>query len=600
MGEKRERRGGFSAAGAAAATAATAAAAAAADAAVSGRVPVRIPLTVGRQARSAARTGSAGARVLFPAFFVLLLEVLAALAALLFFLPMFAGCAQTPSQTPEEETKKYEYDREAYREAYRERADQEGFVSGDSKYGFAFPEITEYAEGFVDFRPGTTVSFSAPLEGLEPDFIEGEGGDVFSLSWRRAVFIEKELDLSLVDDPASADLSDPAYWVETEVERVVRDGILLYHPDGSYERICEDPDCSPDEYCPHNMNMQADTYLRYYGGNLFFVGARLDPILDENGRPTYDALGLPVKSRKNYVMRYDIEAHEFHKLIEFLDQQCFLFEIHDGVLYMVSGSNKEHAFTAIDLENGAVCRMSVGQSFVYGVIGGKLLLQSPSYVKGTTGAAEYGVILKDGTGSVKRVASYTHSFCGAAGEYIVYLQRWENGKSYDLCRRLYYADKPEVMGRDAVKFRVQGDICVWLAADGTLWRSDVIAFSPRKIATKVVDFSLHGSKIVFLRQNSGLFRGTSETYFENRSDLSLWVSTGFGREKVWDSTSSTRYFARCGLGDGFLLVTALSGDEVVTLYVDFDEEDRRVVSRRPFDRTAEIWSAYHIVEKTEE
>ena len=31
-----------------------------------------------------------------------------------------------------------------------------------------------------------------------------------------------------------------------------------------------------------------------------------------------------------------------------------------------------------------------------------------------------------------------------------------------------------------------------------------------------------------------------------------------------------------------------------------DEEDRRVVSRRPFDRTAEIWSAYHIVEKTEE
>ena len=496
------------------------------------------------------------------------------LLLVLLLLAAFCSCAQRePEEEAERHQNKLEYDRDAYREAYLEREDQEGFVGGDdrydSKYGFAFPEIDEVTEGFVDYR-GTTVSFPAPYEGQQPDYVEGEDGDIYVLQW-------------LYDGTPN--------------------GIVCYHADGSLERICTDPDCTPSDVCTHNMTLHY-SYVQYWRGNLYFSGERWDAILDENGKPMSDPVGHALFDRKSYIMRYDIAGRDFHKVIEFLDSRCSLFVIRDGVLYIVSGEEKDHYFSAVDLEAGEACRSYIGRADVYGILDGQLVIQRPSYGKSDK-YVEYNVILRDeDTGKGRTIATYTHSYAGAAGDYVIFMQRWENGGGYDLCRQHPWLDHPEVVGRDAVKCRMDGDRCFWLCSDGTLWRTNILAYNPKKIDTNVIDFSLtQNGTVVYLRQKSGRFRGTSEIAFEQRSDIALYFWSNFHKQKVWESGARTRYYARAALGENFAFLTCFqpTTGRVVYYKVALDGSGTDVIGRRKYGAASvESWAAYHTVVWDEE
>ncbi|MBQ5354908.1 MAG: hypothetical protein IIU08_03460 [Clostridia bacterium] len=458
---------------------------------------------------------------------IFLLSVL--LAAVL----LFAGCAERePEETGESETSKIGFDPEWYRKEFLAREEQEGYVPFESKYGYDIPEITGFTDGFVDYL-GRSVTLSAPYEGANRDFLEDGRGGVFVFRTVRAGG----------EDGKAGNVSD---------------GIVYYDAEGIPSRICVDPACTVPGPCTHGMEISG-SFAQFWDGALYFVGYRQEPWPEGEEHPGIE--GLPLRS---YVMRYDIEKRTFRKLIEFFDRTCFLMVIRDGVLYLVSGEDAEgdsgpvKYLSSVDLESGEACRIRVGQSDVYGICEGKLVLQSPDYGK-QWDRAEYKVELMDPEdGSRKKIASYTSPYCGAAGKYVLYLGRWENGAGYDLYRRDPNSDSPEVLGRNVVKFRAFGDKCWWLCGDGSVWRTDVIAYSPRKIASKAADFRLQDDgRIAYFTENP--FRGAKTSGFgiDTLGNGSLWVSNGFHREKIWESSGSVRWLGVCAVGQSVAFVTAM-------------------------------------------
>ena len=445
--------------------------------------------------------------------------------ALFFSLLILAGCAQLDEEDERKaETNKIELDRDEYQKEFLAREDQQGYVPFDSKYGYDLPEVAGYTDGFVDYL-GRSVTFTAPYEGVMRDFLEdGEGG----------VFVFQG-----------------------------KDGILYYDGEGIPSRICPDPGCTVGAPCTHGMDI-AGSYVQYWKGNLYFIGYREEPWPD--GEEQFGVDGLPVRS---YVMRYDIETGTFRKLIEFFDRTCFMFTVRDGVLFLVSGEDAEEDapaapavkyLSSVDLETGEACRICIGASDAYGICEGKIVLQFPDYGK-QWDYVEYRVQLMDPEdGSLAPLAVYTSPYCGAAGKYVLYLGRWENGRSYDLLRRDPNAETPEVMGRSAAKFRTREDVCVWLCTDGSLWRSDVNFYEPRKLASKVADFRIQDDgRIVYFVQK-GFFRKVKTEGFgiETLGDGSLWVTTGFyEKEKVWEASGQIRWLAVCAVGKSTAFVTAM-------------------------------------------
>ena len=446
---------------------------------------------------------------------------------------LFAGCAERESEeTGGSETSEIGFDPEWYREEFLAREEQEGYVPFESKYGYDIPEITGFTEGFVDYL-GRSVTLSAPYEGANRDFLEDGRGGVFVFRTVRAGG----------EDGKAGNVSD---------------GIVYYDAEGIPSRICVDPACTVPGPCTHGMEISG-SFAQFWDGALYFVGYRQEPWPEGEEHPGIE--GLPLRS---YVMRYDIEKRTFRKLIEFFDRTCFLMVIRDGVLYLVSGEDAEgdsgpvKYLSSVDLESGEACRIRVGQSDVYGICEGKLVLQSPDYGK-QWDRVEYKVELMDPEdGSRKKIASYTSPYCGAAGKYVLYLGRWENGAGYDLYRRDPNSDNPEVLGRNVVKFRAFGDKCFWLCGDGSVWRTDVIAYSPRKIASKATDFRLQDDgRIAYFTENP--FRGAKTSGFgiDTLGNGSLWVSNGFHREKIWESSGSVRWLGVCAVGQSVAFVTAM-------------------------------------------
>ena len=438
------------------------------------------------------------------------------------FLPIFiSGCAQiNPEDDPHAETEKIVLDREEYQKEFLARENQQGYVPFDSKYGYDLPEITGYTDGFVDYL-GRSVTFTALYEGAMRDFLEDGRGGVFVFR--------------------------------------TSDGIVYYDEEGIPSRICIDPNCTVAGPCTHGMNI-AGAYVQYWNGNLYFIGYREEPWPD--GEEPFGVDGLPVRS---YVMRYNLETGIFRKLIEFFDRVCYLFTIRDGVLFMVSGEDAEENspggkyLSSVELEAGEACRIYIGESDAYGICEGKIVLQSPDYGK-QWDHVEYKVqLMSPEDGAIDTLAVYTSPYCGAVGKYVLYLGRWENGRSYDLLRRDPNAETPEVMGKSIAKFRTRGDICVWLCTDGGLWRSDVNFYEPRKLASKVADFRIQDDgRIVYFVQKSFYKVKTDGFGIETLGDGSLWVTTGlYEKQKVWEASGSTRWLAVCAVGKSTAFVTAM-------------------------------------------
>lgn len=491
---------------------------------------------------------------------------------------LLAGCAERePEETRDQKKNEIGIDRDYYREEYLAREDQEGYVPYNSKYGFDLPEIAAYTDGFVDYL-GYSVSFSAQNEGTSPDFLpDGEGG-VFVFRRMRA--------------PRGG--------------HNIPDGIVYYDAEGNPSRICTDPDCTVGKTCTHGMNI-ADSFVRYWKGNLYFIGYRAEgwpADVDTDG-----VTGMPLRS---YVMRYDIERREFHKVIEFFDRTCFLFVIRDGVLFMECGEDAMYGGDAtvkylccVDLEAGEACRISIGISDACGICEGKIVLQSGEYGK-LWYQVEHRVLLLDpALGTRRTLASYTDSFAGAAGKYVVYLGRWQRGVSCDLYRRDPNAEVPEVMGRDVVKFRMFGDRCVWLCADGTLWRTDVVAYKPKKLASKVADFLVQDDgKIVYFSENR--FRGVKIKGFgiDTLGYGALWATSGVSREKIWEASGATSWLGSCAVGANAAFVTAMYKEtlwpndyeyrETRIIKRTLDGSEPQILFRRVYNMADEEWRAHQV------
>ncbi|MCR5682881.1 MAG: hypothetical protein K6G29_10575 [Clostridiales bacterium] len=495
----------------------------------------------------------------------------------------FAGCAQRePEEQPEEKkVNEIGIDRDWYLEEYLAREDQEGYLPYNSKYGYDLPEIASFTEGFVDYL-GYSVNFTAPYEGTNPDFLEdGEGG----------VFVFR--------NPRAPSGTSMAYNIA--------DGIVYYDADGIPSRICIDPDCTIEGHCTHGMNI-SESFVRYWKGNLYFIGYR-----EEAWPEGYDHDGIQSAPLRSYVMRYDINTATFHKVIEFFDRTCSLFVIRDGVLFMVSGEDgmdggnaQSKYLSCIDLEAGEACRIGIGISDAYGICEGKIVLQSGDYGKRWY-EVEHRVMLLDPESMTRRtLATYTDAYAGAAGKYVVYLGRWQRGVSCDLYRRDPNADNPEVMGRDVVKFRMIGDRCIWLCADGTLWRSNVIAYKPKKIASRVADFRIQDDgRIVYFAESR--FRGVKVSDFgiDTLAYGSLWItSTGLSREKIWEASGSTSWLGTCAVGANTAFITAMYKEmlwpnnyeyrETRIVKRDLDGTDPQILYRRAYRMTDEEWRAHQI------
>ena len=492
---------------------------------------------------------------------------------------IFAGCAQRePEETPEQKKNEIGIDREWYLEEYLEREDQEGYVPYDSKYGYDLPEISDYTDGFVDYL-GYSVTFTAPYEGSSPDFVEdGEGG----------VFVFRRMRI-----PANGENNFP-------------DGIVYYDAEGTPSRICIDPDCRVGKRCTHGMDI-AESFVRYWKGNLYFIGYRT-----EEWPEGYDHAGILENPKRSYVMRYDINTATFHKVIEFFDRVCFLFVIRDGVLFMESGEDAMQGgdsqvkyLSCVDLEAGEACRISLGISDAYGICDGKIVLQSGEYGKRWYEVEHRVLLLDPELGTRRTLATYTNAYCGAAGKYVIYLGRWQRGVSCDLYRRDPNAEEPEVLGRDVVKFRLKGDRCVWLCADGTLWRTDVIAYKPKKIASKVADFRMQDDgRIVYFCENR--FRGVKVDGFgiDTLGSGSLWLTTGVTREKLWDASESIRWLGSCAVGQNTVFVTAMYVEqlwpndyeyrETRIIKRELDGEYPETLYRRAYNMAEEEWRAHQV------
>ncbi len=447
---------------------------------------------------------------------------------------LFAGCSEMGvDEDDQKDSIKIPVDTERYREEYLEREDQQGYVPYDSKYGYDIPEITKYHDGFVDYL-GSSVTFTAQFEDANRDFLDdGEGG----------VFVFRTI---------RTQSGENTY-------RNMYDGIVYYDPEGNPSRVCIDPECAVDKTCTHGMELNG-SFVEYWEGNLYFIGYR------EEAEERKETVGIQETPLRSYVIRYDIETRTFRKLIEFFDRTAYMLVIRDGVLFLVSGDEREEGkllptkyLSSVDLRTGEASRICIGESDVYGICEGKLVLQSPEYGKGWN-EAEYKVELMDPEdGSRRTIGIYTAAFCGAAGKYVLYLGRWETGLSYDLFRRDPNAETPEVLGRNVVKFRTRGERCVWLCSDGGLWRSDVTAYEPHKIASKVADFKIQNDgRIVYFQQNSLRKVKTSGFGVDTLGDGSLWVTTGLSqREKIWEASGSTRWLGTCAVGKSVAFVTAM-------------------------------------------
>ena len=506
-------------------------------------------------------------------------SVLCAAAFLLF---LYASCAEREPEEAEtaKETGRIEIDMDWYREEFQAREDQEGYVPYDSKYGYDLPEIVGFTEGFEDYL-GRSVTFTAPFEGVMRDFLEdGEGG----------VFVFRTV---------KASREDGAQYNRN-------DGIVYYDPDGVPSRICSDPDCPLAGPCTHGMDISG-SYVQYWDGNLYFIGYRQEPRAE--GEEAAPGQGIPVRS---YVMRCDVKTGEFRKLIEFFDRTCYMFVIRDGVLYMVSGEDISQSgasgtkyLSSVDLGTGEACRICIGTADACGICEGKIVLQSPVYGK-RWDRAEYRVLLMDPEdGSKQTLAVYTSPYCGAAGKYVLYLGRWENGAGYDLCRRDPNADNPEVMGRDAVKFRTRGDVCVWLCSDGTLWRSDVVAYKPKKLASRTADFRIQeDGRIVYFVQNGLRKVKTGGFGIETLGNGSLWVTTGYyQKEKVWEASGSTCWLGVCAVGQSTAFAAAMYYEilypdttyqyrETRIVKQDLNGEPPQILYRRLYNMSDEEYRAH--------
>ena len=350
----------------------------------------------------------------------------------------------------------------------------------------------------------------------------------------------------------------------------------------------------------------AGSYVQYWEGSLYFIGYRQEPWPEGTEHPGVD--GLPVRS---YVMRYDIGTGTFRTLIEFFDRTCYMFVIRDGVLFLVSGEDEEEAgvsmakyLSSVDLGTGEACRVFLGTSDAYGICEGKIVLGSPDYGKRWNHAEHKVELMDPADGSKKPIASYTSPYCGAAGKYVLYLQRWEDGEGYDLCRRDPNAEVPEVMGRNAVKFRTRGEVCVWLCANGDLWRSDVTAYAPRKLAAKVADFRIQDDGRILYFVQKGLRKvKTSGFGIETLGDGSLWITTGFTQKaKVWEASGPTRWLGVAAVGKSTAFVTAMYYEilfpddyqfrETRIVKQDLNGEPPQILYRRNYNMSDEEWRSH--------
>lgn len=493
------------------------------------------------------------------------LFTLAALCSVLFF----AGCAERePEETEPRETVQPEYDLDELRREYEKREDQKGFIPYYSKYGYTLPEIRSWTDGFEDYL-GESVTFTEPYDGWMPDFLADDRGGVY-------VFRQLRGD-AMYDDITEAFLPELSN---------VWDGIAYYDAEGNASRVCEDPDCTLMNRCTHSMILN-DSFIRYWNGCLYFTGARVEED----------------QSVHSYVMRFDTETRVFSKVIEFFDQNCFMFVIRGGVLYMTTGTVNDHWLCSVDLREGVACRLHIGQAEACGLAEGKIVLQGNVIGKRWNEVEHTVYTLDPQTGEHRFLDTYTAGYAGAAGEYAVYLKKWARGVSADLMRRDPNADNPEVMGRDVFKFRMNGSRCIWLCADGTLWRSSVVLYKPRKIASGVIDFRIQDDgRILFLAAKR--FPGVREVGIENVSGATLYISNGFHKEAVWTASGSLRWHGQGVVAQKNAFLTCMYTEltspneieyrETQCSRIDLEEETRVVLFRRYYSYRHEMLASCHV------
>lgn len=495
----------------------------------------------------------------------------------LLFLLLFIGCAERePEETEPRETVQPEYDIEMFREEYEKREDQRGYVPYDSKYGFDLPEIRSWTDGFEDYL-GVSVTFAEPYEGMGADYVLDDKGGVFVFpEWRGEPVYDQ-------------------YGNFLAAQSTVHDGILYYDSEGGVRRICQDPDCQVGERCTHGMTLSEFRYtsvVRYWDGCLYFTGSRVEE----------DTSGEWPGINYTYVMRYEIETARFSKVIEFFDQDCFMFVIRDGVIFMTTGTAEDHWFSSVDLREGVACRCHVWGGNPCGIADGRLVMQGGVYGKGWNEVEHNVYLLDPNTGSRRMLDTYTVGYAGAAGKYAVYLKKWLRGVSADLMRRDPNAEEPEVMGRDVVKFRMIGERVIWLEADGTLWRTYVTAYKPKKIGTGVIDFRVQeDGRILFYAAKR--FPGVNLTAAENITGATLYVSNGYRKTAVWTSSEQKRWMGQAAVGKASAFVTVMYNEnlppnnipyrETHGIVIDLKEWTQHTLFRRYYGYASEVWRTYH-------
>jgi hypothetical protein len=505
-------------------------------------------------------------------------RIAAAFAVLPLCAGILAGCAERePEETEPRETVRPEFDIELFREEYEAREDQEGFVPYNSKYGFDLPEIDSWTDGFEDYL-GYSVTFTDPYDGMGADYLLDDRGGVFVFPERRG---------TPVYDPFTGDFL-PA-------ESNLHDGIVYYDAEGIPKRICQNPDCAVGEICTHGMSFNIADYssiVRYWNGCLYFTGSRVEE----------DPTGEWPWINRTYVMRYDIETGVFSKLIEFFDQDCFMFVIRDGVIFMTTGTVNDRWLCSVDLREGVACRVHVGQADPRGIVEGRILLQRSVYGKSWYEVEHTLYLLDPETGAHRNLDTYTTGPAGAAGRYAVYLKKWQRGVSADLMRRDPWAEEPEVMDRDVVKFQMIGERCVWLRADGTLWRSNVGFFRTRKIGTGVIDFRVQDDgRILFL--SAKRFPGVNLTKNEEITAATMYISNGYRKEAFWTASPSYRWMGQAAVGTNVAFVTTMYHKitmpnlipyrETCGVKILLREGVEQTLFRRYYGYASEVFRTYH-------
>ncbi|MBR5365273.1 MAG: hypothetical protein IK132_03405, partial [Clostridia bacterium] len=139
----------------------------------------------------------------------------------------------------------------------------------------------------------------------------------------------------------------------------------------------------------------------------------------------------------------------------------------------------------------------------------------------------------------------------------------------------------------------------------TLWRTDVIAYKPKKIASKVADFRMQDDgRIVYFCENR--FRGVKVDGFgiDTLGSGSLWLTTGVTREKLWDASESIRWLGSCAVGQNTVFVTAMYVEqlwpndyeyrETRIIKRELDGEYPETLYRRAYSMAEEEWRAHQV------